>query len=409
MAIAKPPATSGKGAARGGAQSATLRRAAGEVLMVGLQGPSLSATEAAWLKLIRPGGIILFRRNIETPEQTHALLTAASEARSTRSKGAAHEPLLRSIDVEGGTVDRLRDLIAPMPAPLAVAATRKASLFAAHGRLIGRELRLLGLNVTLAPVLDLRTAASSSVLSTRAVSSSPADVIEYATGFLKGLSREGVLGCGKHFPGLGSGQVDSHHSTPEIDRSLESLWNDDLLPYRRLARELALVMVSHARFPLTPSAGEPASISRFWITQILGKKIGFRGLVVSDDMEMGGILSHTALADATIRALLAGTHIIEICANPAMIFGAFEALLAEAESSPAFGRKLLERARHVQAFKKEHLQADRLPKPPSADAIARVRAEIVRFAEEVGEQEPAQHQAASTKKNAKRNPKGVRG
>jgi beta-N-acetylhexosaminidase len=382
MAPAGPSSGSSKNTSASGA---ALRRAAGEVLMVGLAGPSLSPDEVAWLKLIRPGGIILFRRNIETPSQTHALLSAAKEARAggRARRGELREPLFRAIDVEGGTVDRLRDLVAPAPSAFAVAGTGKAPLFATHGRLIGRELRLLGLNVTLAPVLDLRTVASLGVLTTRAVSSDPANVIAYAKGFLKGLSRAGVLGCGKHFPGLGSGQVDSHESTPTIERSFASLWNDDLLPYRRLARELALVMVSHARYPLTASTGDPASISHFWATEILGKKIGFRGLVISDDMEMGGILAHTTLADATIRALLAGTHIIEICHQPARIFTAFEALLSEAERSPAFSRKLLGAARRVRAFKKEHLRGDRLPAPPTAAAIGKVRSELVRFAEQV--------------------------
>jgi beta-N-acetylhexosaminidase len=382
MAPAGPSSGSSKNTSASGA---ALRRAAGEVLMVGLAGPSLSPDEVAWLKLIRPGGIILFRRNIETPSQTHALLSAAKEARAggTARRGELREPLFRAIDVEGGTVDRLRDLVAPAPSAFAVAGTGKAPLFATHGRLIGRELRLLGLNVTLAPVLDLRTVASLGVLTTRAVSSDPAKVIAYARGFLKGLSQAGVLGCGKHFPGLGSGQVDSHDSTPAIERSFASLWNDDLLPYRKLAGELALVMVSHARYPFTASTGDPASVSHFWATEILDKKIGFRGLVISDDMEMGGILTHTTLADATIRALLAGTHIIEICHEPARIFTAFEALLSEAERSSAFSRKLLGAARRVRAFKKEHLGADRLPAPPTADAIGKVRAQLVRFAEQV--------------------------
>jgi beta-N-acetylhexosaminidase len=223
------------------------------------------------------------------------------------------------------------------------------------------------------------------VLATRAAASDPAGVIQYAKGFLQGLSRAGVLGCGKHFPGLGSGQVDSHESTPAIERSFVSLWKEDLLPYRKLAGELALVMVAHARYPLTASGGEPASVSHFWATKVLGKKIGFRGLVVSDDMEMGGILTHTTLADAAIRALLAGTHIIEICHEPARIFTAFEALLSEAERSAAFSRKLLAAAQRVRAFKKEQLGMDRLPPPPTDAALGKVRAGLERLAGQVGE------------------------
>ncbi len=134
----------------------TLRQAAGQVLVVGLEGSSTQrAWKAAWLRLLRPGGVILFRRNIESAAQTHALLHSTQQA--------VESPMLRCIDVEGGSVDRLRDLIAPMPSPFAVAATNKPALFKKHGSLIGQEVHLLGLNTTFAPVLDLRTDASAPV------------------------------------------------------------------------------------------------------------------------------------------------------------------------------------------------------------------------------------------------------
>src|SRR6202167_1307334 len=188
----------------------TLRQAAGQVLVVGLEGAQLSAMEAAWLRLLRPGGVILFRRNIESAVQTHSLLHCTQQA--------VESPLLRCIDVEGGTVDRLRDLIAPMPSPFAVAATNQTELFEKHGALIGQEVRMLGLNTTFAPVLDLRTPASEPVMTSRVVSGDPALVVQYASRFVKGLTRQRVLSCGKHFPGLGSGQVDSHHATPTITK-----------------------------------------------------------------------------------------------------------------------------------------------------------------------------------------------
>src|SRR6202034_1755934 len=138
-----------------------------------------------WLRLLRPGGVILFRRNIESAAQTHALLHSTQQA--------VESPLLRCIDVEGGSVDRLRDLIAPMPSPFAVAATNQPALFKKHGSLIAQETRLLGLNTAFAPVLDLRTDASAPVMTTRVVSGDPAQVIRYATNFLDGLAGHGVL------------------------------------------------------------------------------------------------------------------------------------------------------------------------------------------------------------------------
>jgi beta-N-acetylhexosaminidase len=351
----------------------TLRQAAGQVLIVGLEGPQLSPVESAWLRLLRPGGLILFRRNIETATQTYELVRSAMRA--------ANQPLLRCIDVEGGTVDRLRDLIAPMPSPHAIAATNKTALYALHGSLIGQEVRMLGLNCTFAPVLDLRTLASETVMTTRVVSADPEQVIVYARHFLRGLAQQGVLGCGKHFPGLGSGQVDSHHATPHIAQPFDLLWQEDLLPYRRLARQLPMVMVSHAAYSV--SGPEPASVSRYWIKVILIGKIRYTGLIVSDDMEMGGILKHMGIADAAIRSLAAGMHVVEICRDPALVFAAYEALLHEAESSPAFARVLRRAAVRAQAFHTTHLKKDALPPAPTAVAVNKMRGAVEKFTEQV--------------------------
>jgi beta-N-acetylhexosaminidase len=355
----------------------TLRQAAGQVLVVGLEGPQLSALESAWLRLLQPGGVILFRRNIETATQTYELMRATMQA--------ADRPLLRCIDVEGGTVDRLRDLIAPMPSPFAVAATNKTALFEAHGSLIGQEVCMLGLNTTFAPVLDLRTAASEPVMTTRVVSGDPDQVTRYAGHFLRGLMRHGVLGCGKHFPGLGGGQVDSHHATPVISKPFDLLWREDLVPYRLLARQLPMVMVSHAAYSV--SGAEPSSISSYWIKQVLLKKIGYKGLVVSDDMEMGGILNYTGIADATVRSLEAGMDVVEICRDPALVFAAYEAVLREAEGSPGFARLLRTAAAKVRAL--AAARPKRLPSAPSSTAVKRMQTAIERFRKQVAKSSPA--------------------
>jgi beta-N-acetylhexosaminidase len=351
----------------------TLRQVAGQVLIVGLEGTQLSALEATWLRLLRPGGVILFRRNIESAVQTHALLHSTQQA--------VESPMLRCIDVEGGSVDRLRDLIAPMPSPFAVTATNKQALFKKHGSLIGQEAHLLGFNTTFAPVLDLRTDASAGVMTTRVVSGDPAQVIRYATNFLEGLAQQDVLGCGKHFPGLGSGQVDSHHATPSIAKPLSLLWKEDLLPYRQLARQLPMVMISHASY--SAAVPEPASVSAYWITEVLVREIGYQGLIVSDDMEMGGILNYMGIADAAVRSLAAGMHVVEICRDPALVFAAYEALLHEAEGSPAFARALRRAAARAQSFHTMHLKRDALPPAPTAAAVNKMRSAVEKFTEQV--------------------------
>jgi beta-N-acetylhexosaminidase len=349
----------------------TLRQAAGQVLLVGIEGTQLSALETAWLQVLRPGGVILFRRNIESAAQVHALLRATGQT--------IDHPILSCIDVEGGTVDRLRDLIAPMPSPFAVAATNQPALFEKHGSLIGQEVRMLGLNTTLAPVLDLRTMASEAVMTTRVVSGDPDQITRYAKHFLRGLSQHGVLGNGKHFPGLGSGQVDSHHATPLITKPFDLLWQEDMVPYRRLTRQLPMVTVSHAAYSAADE--EPASISNYWINKVLIRQIGYKGLILSDDMEMGGILKHTGIAEASVRSLHAGIHGLEICRDPALIFAAYEAILREAESSPSFARLLRRAAAKVLAV--AAALPKKLPPSPTVAAVKKMRTAVERFTEKV--------------------------
>ena len=338
----------------------TLREAAGSVLVVGLAGTELTGLERAWLKLIRPCGIILFRRNIAEATQTRALLAEATSFCTPAN--------MRCVDIEGGTVDRLRDAVAPMPSAQAVASTGSQKLMRQHGELIAREALAYGFNTTLAPVLDLALPASATVMGTRAAAASPQGVTEYVRAFLSGLEAHGVIGCGKHFPGLGGGTLDSHHATPEIQRTFRELWNEDLVPYRELVKELPMVMVNHAAFPRTRSGILPATASPYWPTTVLQKQIGYKGLIFSDDLEMGGILNFAPMEEAAILALRAGIHILEICHSPELILRCYESLIREAERSASFRNLLLERASAGTRLRKK-----RFSQPPSRALSAKQR------------------------------------
>jgi len=283
-----------------------LRQQVGQLIIAGVEGTELTALERAWLKLVRPAGMILFRRNIEQAAQVTNLLREATEI--------AGAPLFRCVDLEGGLVDRLRDLIAPMPSPAAVFATGKPANFVRHGRLIGQEAKTLGFNVTFAPVLDLGLPISAAVMGTRVISAEPDDVAEYALAFVEGLEAVGILGCGKHFPGLGGGTLDSHEAMPLIDRIWKELWEQDLAVFRALAPKLPMMMVAHAAYPRVKDA-TPASISPYWIATVLKKRIGFAGLVISDDMEMGGILTQASVEEAAVMSGVVLRHAVEVFAE----------------------------------------------------------------------------------------------
>ncbi len=355
-----------------------LRQAAGSLLVVGLGGTTLTGLERAWLRLVRPGGIILFKRNIVDATQTRALLQEAT------TFCAPHA--VRCVDVEGGTVNRLRDALAPLPSAQAVGAIVRASGKPAyareHGELIGRAVKAFGFNTTLAPVVDLALPESTEVLGSRPPAADPVDVIAYARAYLQGLEATGIAGCGKHFPGLGGATGDTHFVTPEIERSEQQIWNEDLVPYRELHKAMPMIMMNHAAYPNTPSRNRPASASNFWITKVLLKRIGYRGIVLSDDLEMGGILKFLSVDQAAVAAVQAGSDLLEICHSAELILRSYEALIAEAEKSAAFRRLLLERSRET-ARKQARLYKAGIARAATTKELDTLGTRILEFSEKI--------------------------
>jgi beta-N-acetylhexosaminidase len=209
-----------------------------------------------------------------------------------------------------------------------------------------------------------------------------ANVVTYGRAFLAGLAKHGVVGCGKHFPGLGGGSLDSHLETPAIQRNLKSLWDEDLLPYRELAAELPMVMVNHATYPATHGGDRPATASAYWVTSMLAKQIGYRGLIFSDDMEMGGILNFAPIEEAAILAVRAGIHLMEICHSPELILRAYESMIAEAEQSAAFCKLLLGRAAIATRLRLERFNKP-MSRPLSTNQFAALREAVIRFGAEI--------------------------
>jgi beta-N-acetylhexosaminidase len=356
----------------------SVRQAAGSLLVVGLGATELTALERAWLKLVRPAGIILFWRNIADPEQTRALLGEATAYCAPHS--------LRCVDVEGGTVDRLRDALAPMPSAQAVAGAarnlRRAKLAREHGELIARGVKAFGFNTTLAPVLDLGLPESAEVMGTRCAGGSGAEAVAYAKEFFAGLAAQHVVGCAKHFPGLGGGTRDSHLETPSIRRTWKQLWQEDLEPYRALRDQIPMVMINHAAYPETAGKGRLASVSRFWIQTVLRQRIGYRGIVLSDDMEMGGLLKFIPMEEAAVEAVRAGTDLVEICHSAELILRAYEALITEGERSVAF-RKLLAGRAHESERKRRRLMDGKVSAALNERQFDALRERVLRFGETV--------------------------
>jgi beta-N-acetylhexosaminidase len=347
----------------------------GQLLIMGFDGTELTDALHATLSAIQPGGVILFARNIVDPRQTWTLLRDCQKCVRT--------PLFCCVDMEGGTVDRLKEVIAPAPSAEEVFASGNKKLFRLHGRVIAEEVRALGFNVDFAPVSDLALPASRAILTSRTVSPDPKQTVTYVREFLRGLRDKKVLGCGKHFPGLGEARLDTHHKLAAIKKPFAQLWDADLVPYRELHRDMPFVMVAHAAYPAATKEKLPASLSKKWLTDILRKKIGYKGIILSDDLEMGGVLSAASIGDAAVRTLAAGSDMYLVCHKDDNVWASFEAVLNAAERNRRLASKIADSAKRVLAAKKKAGITNRRVPAPTEKAINKLRCALWQFAEEV--------------------------
>jgi len=311
----------------------------GRVLMVGLPGPGLGSDERRALAELAPAGVILFRRNLETPGDLLHLLADVHDV--------VPAPALLALDQEGGRVSRLEPWIGPTP-PAAALARGGGSAAFRFGRAIGNGLRALGFNLDFAPVVDLCPPEAPNGIGDRSYGTAATVVAQIAGSFLDGLQRAGVAGCLKHFPGLGDTDVDSHEILPRVTRDLRRLEEEDLLPFRLLGERAAAVMVGHGHYAaLDPQPGLPATLSPTIVQGLLRERLAFRGVVVSDDLEMGAVAPLDFDGRAAVAAVAAGCDLILYCSDLDRARRAHRALVDAAESDPAFDARLDEAARTV--------------------------------------------------------------
>jgi beta-N-acetylhexosaminidase len=271
-------------------------------LMLDIAGTWLTAEDRQLLRQPQVAGLILFARNIESPRQVRELSMAVR---------ALRPDLLLAVDQEGGRVQRLRQGFVRLPAMAAIASKANAAQLAEHcGWLMATEVLAVGLDLSFAPVLDLDFQRSK-VVGSRSFSGNPQLATELAGAFIRGMQAAGMAATGKHFPGHGWAEADSHVAIPVDERSLEEIRAVDLLPFKLLSRQLAAVMPAHVIYPQVDSL--PAGFSRRWLQDILRAELQFRGVIFSDDLSMAG--AHV-VGDAASRieaALAAGCDMGLVC------------------------------------------------------------------------------------------------
>ncbi len=277
----------------------------GQLMMIGIHGKSLNDDAKFMLNEYRVGGIILFDRNMESKDQVKTLITDINKA----GKSAGLTPLFLGIDQEGGAVARMDDKLIKVP-PAEEVGKEPVEQAAALAKEVGTELKELGFNINFAPVADLGLTYG------RSYSTNPDEVVRYASAVGKSYDEAGLWYSYKHFPGIGKTDVDLHADTSIVPVSKETLLSEDTKVFVDLIKQSKpntyTIMVSHAMYPqIDPD--HPSSLSKAIITDWLRKDMGYNGVVVTDDMDMGALAKHYTFGDMAVQSILAGSDILLVC------------------------------------------------------------------------------------------------
>ena len=327
----------------------TLREIVGQLLMIGFGGTTVTTELIDWIQEYRPGGVILFSRNLVDPEQIARLTNALQDA-------APGPPLFIAIDQEGGRVSRLPKGFTIFPAAATVAACRSTDVVYSTAEVTAKELRAVGINMNMAPVLDVNTNAANPIIGNRAFGETPEDVCSFGVAAMAGLQDNGVIACGKHFPGHGDTITDSHKVLPVVTATRERLYAIELLPFRHaIGQGLRTIMTAHVRYPaLDPQF--PATLSRIILSDLLRTELRFQGVTITDDLEMNAILDHGSVGEAAVQSLRAGADILLVCHRQDRQSEVIRAIEQALESGDLSMEQIRVSAERIQVLKQDFLE-----------------------------------------------------
>ncbi|MDQ3035447.1 MAG: beta-N-acetylhexosaminidase [Myxococcota bacterium] len=349
--------------------TSSLQRIAGRVLIAGIPARALPAPLAVLARAGALGGIILFKRNLGSLAENAATIAALHDA------WAEGDVPLIAIDQEGGRVARLGAPLLALPPMRVLGTIDDPDLTRRAARVLGVQLRALGIGVDFAPVLDVDTNPDNPVIGDRAFGRDPDTVIRHALAFADGLAEAGVIACGKHFPGHGDTDLDSHLALPRIAHDRARLDAVELAPFRAARSRLPTIMTAHVIFDAI-DASVPATLSRAVIEGVLRKELGYDGLIVSDDLEMKAVADRWGIAGSAVLAIEAGCDALLVCSDTARVVEAHAALVARAEQDGAFAARLMEAAARVDALPRVGRPLDDVEASIAAAGGAAIEAEI---------------------------------
>jgi beta-N-acetylhexosaminidase len=281
----------------------------GQLFMVGFDGTEVTPDLGAWMATYGWGGVIIFGRNVTSPTQLRALTRDLQAA--VRARG--HPPLLIAVDQEGGRVARLKAPFTAFPSMARVGQTGSEQLAYRVGEAMAGELAAVGINMDMAPVLDVLSNPANTVIGDRAFGTDPPGVARLGTAFMHGMHAAGLLAVGKHFPGHGDTLLDSHLALPVCERTLVQLSACELLPFQvAVAAGLEAIMTAHVIYK-TWDSRLPATLSPSILTGILRGKLAFQGVIISDDLGMAAVAETMPWGEVPVQALRAGVDLLLIC------------------------------------------------------------------------------------------------
>jgi beta-N-acetylhexosaminidase len=325
--------------------TAETRVLAGQVLVAGFAGTEAPDDLLGPCSRGELGGVILFKRNLGTMHQIAALIARIAES------APEHSPLLVAVDQEGGRVARLGEPVLKLPPMRQLAGLADPALTMRAGKLLGQQLKALGFTMDFAPVLDVDTNPANPVIGDRSFGATAERVIEQAFAFARGLHEGGVMSCGKHFPGHGDTDLDSHLALPRLGHDRARLDAVELAPFRAARGVLPALMTAHVVFERL-AAGVPATLSRVVIEDLLRGELGYQGVIVSDDLEMKAVADHYGVEQAACLAIEAGCDTLLVCSRLDWVERARVALAERAQREPAFKRRLEEAAERSISLRK---------------------------------------------------------
>lgn len=341
----------------------SLRRAAGQLLVVGFEGQSApSVAVASALGAGELGGVILFARNVVAGVEGLEQLASMNAAIHACVPGGEPSPLV-AVDQEGGRVRRLRAGVTPIPPMATVGRAGSREVAARVSEVIAAEVGALGFNLNFAPVLDVFTNPANTVIGDRAFGQTPEVVSEMAGAFCVGHYTMGVIPCGKHFPGHGDTLADSHHELPVLHHDLARLRAVELVPFARMiASRIPMLMTAHILVPALDPV-HPMTLSEVGIGRLLRQELGYGGVVVTDDLEMRAVADRYAVEEMVELGLAAGVDVFLICHTEAKWVAAFEHLVHLAERDSRWRERVLESATRVRTLKRDLLPSARYEVP----------------------------------------------